>query len=240
MTLAEMNLSQETAYKHNLQRMLRSVRMLCGFTQGDIAATLCVNRATYTNYETGKICPDIMTLLKLGAIFQIPPESFLHPDEYANLETARQRVRHIPAMDPQKLSDLSEEEKRMIAAHRLKTNFPAKAPDKISSSIEGALKQFSIKKTYKGYPFLVSAIREALNALPDRLTTLELCELVAANKEADPAVVSRSLTRMVNSIWNSTRNLPVYNQIVGQEVATKPLPIEFIYAMANYLIRQQS
>ena len=57
MTLAEMNLSQETAYKYNLQGMLRSVRMLCGFTQGDIAATLCVNRATYTNYEIGKICP---------------------------------------------------------------------------------------------------------------------------------------------------------------------------------------
>ena len=238
MTLAEMNLSQETAYKHNLQRMLRSVRMLCGFTQGDIAATLCVNRATYTNYETGKICPDIMTLMKLGAIFQIPPESFLHPDEYANLETAQRRVRHMPAMDPQKLGDLSEEEKRMIAAHRLKTNFPAKTYDNISKRAEKALGQFLIKKTYMGYPFLVSAIREALNALPDRLTTSEICELVAANEGADPAVVSRGLTRMVNSIWNYTRNWPVYNQIVGQEVATRPLPIEFIYGMADYLSKQ--
>lgn len=33
--LVEINLTQETAYKHNLQRMLRSVRMFCGFTQGD-------------------------------------------------------------------------------------------------------------------------------------------------------------------------------------------------------------
>ena len=86
----------------------------------------------------------------------------------------------------------------------------------------------------------MNAIREAVTALPDRLTTPELCELVAANEEADPAVVSRGLNRMVNSIWNSTRNLPVYSQIVGQEVATRPLPIEFIYAMTNYLIRQQS
>ena len=239
MTLAEINLTQETAYKHNLQRMLRSVRMLCGFTQGDIAATLCVNRATYTNYETGKICPDIMTLMKLGAIFQIPPESFLHPDEYANLETAQRRVRHMPAMDPQKLGDLSEEEKRMIATHRLKTNFPVKGYDNISIRAEAALGQFIIKKTYMGYPFLVNAIREAVTALPDRLTTPELCELVAANEEADPAVVSRGLNRMVNSIWNSTRNLPVYSQIVGQEVVTRPLPIEFIYAMTNYLVRQQ-
>ena len=240
MTLAEINLSQETAYKHNLQRMLRSVRMFCGFTQGDIAAMLCVNRATYTNYETGKICPDIMTLLKLGAIFQIPPESFLHPDEYTSLQTTQKRVRHMPVVDPQKVGDLSEEEKKIIAAHRLQTNFPVKSYDNISIRAEAALGQFIIKKTYMGYPFLVNAIREAVTALPDRLTTPELCELVAANEEADPAVVSRGLNRMVNSIWNSTRNLPVYNQIVGQEVATKPLPIEFIYAMANYLIRQQS
>ena len=236
MTLVELNLTQEAAYRHDLQRMLRSVRMFCGFTQGDIAAMLCVNRATYTNYETGKICPDIMTLLKLGAIFQIPPESFLHPDEYANLETARQRVRHMPTVDPQKLGDLSEEEKRMIAAHRLKTNFPART--NISKRAEKALGQFLIKKTYMGYPFLVSAIREALNALPDRLTTSEICELVAANEGADPAVVSRGLTRIVNSIWNYTRNWPVYSQIVGQEVATRPLPIEFIYGMADYLSKQ--
>ena len=98
--------------------------------------------------------------------------------------------------------------------------------------------QFLIKKTYMGYPFLVSAIREALNALPDRLTTSEICELVAANEGADPAVVSRGLTRMVNSIWNYTRNWPVYSQIVGQEVATRPLPVEFIYGMADYLSKQ--
>ncbi len=238
MTLAEINLTQETAYKHNLQRMLRSVRMFCGFTQGDIAAMLCVNRATYTNFETGKICPDIMTLLKLGAIFQIPPESFLHPDEYANLETARQRVRHMPTVDPQKLGDLSEEEKQMIAAHRLKTNFLAKTHDKISSSIEGALKQFNIKKTYKGYPFLVSAIREAVIDLPERLTTLEICERVSANEKADPAVVDRELKRMVSNIWGVTENPPVYSRIVKHEIVKKPLPVEFIYSMADYLSKQ--
>lgn len=240
MTLDEINRKQEETYMHNLQRMLRSIRMACGFTQDDIAATLCINRTTYTNYETGKASPDFITLVKLGMIFQIPPESFLYPDEYTSLQTTQQRVRHMPVEDPQKLGDLSEEEKRMIATHRLKTNFPVKGYDNISIRAEAALGKFIIKKTYMGYPFLVNAIREAVTALPDRLTTPELCELVAANEEADPAVVSRGLTRMVNSIWNSTRNLPVYSQIVGQEVVTRPLPIEFIYAMTNYLIRQQS
>ena len=236
MTLAEINKKQEKAYKHDLQRMLRSIRMACGFTQDDIAATLCVNRATYTNYETGKICPNIITLIKLGVIFQIPLDSFLHPDKYKALPTTQQRIRHAPAVDPQKIGDLSEEEKKIIAAHRLKTNFPART--NISKRAEKALGQFLIKKTYMGYPFLVSAIREALNALPDRLTTSEICELVAANEGADPAVVSRGLTRIVNSIWNYTRNWPVYSQIVGQEVATRPLPIEFIYGMADYLSKQ--
>jgi DNA-binding XRE family transcriptional regulator len=239
LTLDEINRKQEETYKHDLQRMLRSIRMACGFTQEDIAATLCVNRATYTNYETGKVCPDFIMLIKLGMIYQIPPESFLYPHEYKDRQTAQQRVRHMPVVDPQRVGDLSEEEKKIIAAHRLQTNISAKTYNRISSSVETALGQFLIKKNYMGYPFLISAIREAVNALPDRLTTPELCELVAANEETDPAVVSRGLTRMVNSIWNSTRNLPVYSQIVGQEVVTRPLPIEFIYAMTNYLVRQQ-
>jgi DNA-binding XRE family transcriptional regulator len=231
--LAEINLTQETAYKHNLQRMLRSIRMACGFTQDDIAATLCINRTTYTSYETGKACPDFITLVKLGTVFQIPPETFLHPEKYANLETPQQQVRHMPAMDPQKVGDLSEEEKKIIAAHRQKTNFPTKAPDKISSSIEDALGQFNIKKNYKGYPFSVNAIREALNALPESLTTSGICELVSANEGADPAVVGRELKRMVSNIWGVTENPPVYSRIVGHEIATRPLPVEFIYALAG-------
>ena len=145
----------------------------------------------------------------------------------------------MPVEDPQKLGDLSEEEKRMIATHRLKTNFLAKTHDKISSSIEGALKQFNIKKTYKGYPFLVSAIREAVIDLPERLTTPEICELVSANEKADPAVVDRELKRMVSNIWGFTENPPVYSRIVKHEVVEKPMPVEFIYALADYLTRQK-
>ncbi|WP_243150123.1 sporulation initiation factor Spo0A C-terminal domain-containing protein [Acutalibacter sp. 1XD8-36] len=145
----------------------------------------------------------------------------------------------MPTVDPQKVGDLSEEEKQMIAAHRLKTNFPTKAPDKITNSIEGALKQFSIKKTYKGYPFLVNAIREAVIDLPERLTTLEICERVSANKKADPAVVGRELTRMVSNIWRFTENPTVYSRIVKHEVVEKPMPVEFIYALADYLTRQK-
>ena len=239
MTLIRSRFKNTGTYLIELKKMLRAVRTTCGFSQDDIAAVLHIHRATYTNYEIGKTCPDVPTLVALSAIFQIPPESFLHPEEFTDLRTTRQRVRHMPTVDPQKVGDLSEEEKQMIAAHRLKTNFPAKAPDKISSSIEGALKQFNIKKTYKGYPFLVSAIREAVIALPERLTTPEICERVSANEKADPAVVDRELKRMFSNIWGFTENPPVYSRIVKHEIVKKPLPVEFIYALADYLTRQK-
>ena len=88
-----------------------------------------------------------------------------------------------------------------------------------------------------GYPFLVSAIREAVIDLPERLTTLEICERVSANEKADPAVVDRELKRMVSNIWGFTENPPVYSRIVKHEIVKKPLPVEFIYALADYLNR---
>lgn len=222
-------------YKRDLQRMLRSVRMACGFTQDDIAATLHINRATYTNYETGKVFPDLITLVKLGVIFQIPPESFLHPDVFTDLSSTRQRASHMPAIDPQKVGDLSGEEKRMIADYRLRTNSPTRPSDRITRNVQNVLSQFKIKKSYMGYPFLVSAIREAVLSLPERLTTTEICELVAAVEKTTPNVVARELKRMVNNVWHHTDNPPVYCMMAGQEVVAKPLPVEFIYTLADYL-----
>ena len=235
MTLADSQFDFAETYWADLKKMLRAVRAACGLTQDNIAAALHIHRATYTNYESGKTYPDVPTLIALSAIFKLPPDSFLYPDEYKALKTAKKRVRHAPAVDPQKIGDLSEEEKKIIAAYRLQTNFPPKTYDKMSRTAETALGQFLIKKTYRGYPFLVSAIREAAAALPDRLTTSEICELVAANEGADPAAVHRELARMVTNIWNYAENPPIYSEMVGQKTAEKPLPVEFIYGMADYL-----
>ena len=235
MTLNRAKDADAEALRQSLKRMLRSVRMSCGFSQDDIGAMLSVNRATYTNYETGKVLPNLVTVIKLGRIFQIPPEDFLHPDEFVDVETSRQRVRTRPTMDPQKISELSKEEKQMVAENRLKNGSPARRCDRLSSEIERALSQFTIKKTYMGYPFLVSAIHEAVIAQPDRLTASEICELVAAEEETAPQVVSRELKRTVNSIWYQMKNPEVYSGIVGFQVKTKPLPLEFIYTIAERL-----
>lgn len=235
MALSETEPERVETYKRDLQRMLRSVRMACGFTQDDIAAILHINRATYTNYETGKVFPDLITLMKLGMIFQIPPESFLHPDAFTDLGSTRQRASHVPAIDPQKVGDLSSEEKKMIADYRTRTNSPIRPCDRMTRGVQNVLSQFIIKKTYMGYPFLVSAIREAVTSLPDRLTTTEICELVAADEKTTSNVVARELKRMVNNIWHHTDNPTVYGRIAGQEVVAKPLPVEFIYTLADYL-----
>lgn len=127
------------------------------------------------------------------------------------------------------------EEKRMVAEYRQKSGCPLQSYDSISHDIDRTLSQFTVKKTYMGYPFLVSAIREAVIALPERLTTTEMCELVAADEKTAPQVVSRELKRMVSSIWNHANSPEIYDNIAGFHVSTKPLPLDFVYTMAEHL-----
>jgi len=212
--------------------------MACGFSQDDVAAALCIHRATYTNYESGKTCPTMVTLMELSRIFQIPPESFLHPEEFLTLSTTRQRTYHMPAVDVKRVGDLSKEEKQLIEDHRLKESVPARPYDSISQDVDKTLSLFAVKKSYMGYLFLVEAIREAVISLPERLTTTEICELVASNEEIASQVVSRELTRIVNKIWNQNGNPQVFSSMTGIEAPAKPLPVEFINTIADYLDRQ--
>ena len=100
--------------------MLKKVRLLCGYSHADVANALGVSRPTYTYYERGKIVPDVVTLMALARIYGVPPECFLHPEEFTDLETARQRPsRRQTAVDPRRLGDLSPEERKLIAKYRL-------------------------------------------------------------------------------------------------------------------------
>lgn len=104
-----------------------------------------------------------------------------------------------------------------------------------TQQIENALGQFYIRKNFKGYPYLVSAIQEALDIIPGTLSMEKLCERIAPLVNTAPDVVSRELTRMVNSIWNHSLNQVAYSKILGSEVLTRPLPIEFIYNLAGWI-----
>lgn len=108
-------------YWDNLRIMLKKIRLLCGYSHADVANALGISRSTYTYYENGRTAPDLVTLVALARVYEIPPECFLYPEEFTDLETARQRPsRRQTAVDPQRLGDLSPEEREWIAKYRLK------------------------------------------------------------------------------------------------------------------------
>ncbi len=54
-----------------LNETFKILRINAGITQNKIADYLGVNRASYSNYETGKREPDISTLLKIADYFNV-------------------------------------------------------------------------------------------------------------------------------------------------------------------------
>ena len=117
-------------YWKNLQVMLRAVRLKCGYSDSDIANELGISRSTYTYYELGKTMPDIVTLVALAQIYKIPPECFLHPEEFTDLKTARRRAPKKVSVDPKNIGELSPEERQIIAEYRLKNTGGAENSEK--------------------------------------------------------------------------------------------------------------
>lgn len=105
-------------YYKALREMLRSVRLACGFSQRAVAEALGITRSAYTYYETGKTAPDIPALLTLASVFSLPAEAFLHPEDFAGLESARRRVPKRIEPDLSHIGNLREEEKALVACFR--------------------------------------------------------------------------------------------------------------------------
>lgn len=101
--------------------MLKNLRLASGFTQHQVADVLHIHRSTYTYYERGKTSPDVATLRKIAALYAIPPEAFLYPEKYGDMgiEAIKVRSFKIPRIDPQRVGELTAEEKKIIASHRL-------------------------------------------------------------------------------------------------------------------------
>ena len=117
-----MNPENAGEYWKNLHVMLRTVRLKCGYSDGDIAKMLGICRSAYTYYELGKAAPDVVTLVALAKIYGFQPEDFLHPEEFTDLKTARRRAPRKVAVDPKSIGELSPEERRLIAEYRLMKN----------------------------------------------------------------------------------------------------------------------
>lgn len=109
-------------FQDSLQKTLRNVRLACGFSQNEVAEVLKVSRSTYTYYENGKIIPDVQALRILAELYGIPAVVFMFPEEYADMEAGRLKsqapIHSLP--DPRRLGELTQEEKDVIKAYRLK------------------------------------------------------------------------------------------------------------------------
>lgn len=109
-------------FQDSLQKTLRNVRLACGFSQNEVAEVLKVSRSTYTYYEKGKIIPDVQALRILAELYGIPAVVFMFPEEYADMEAGRLKsqapIHSLP--DPRRLGELTQEEKDVIKAYRLK------------------------------------------------------------------------------------------------------------------------
>ncbi len=119
------NQCESQVEQDTLAQRLRALRLQAGFSQQNVADVLNISRSTYTYYETGKTTPDPTTLYRIAKIFNVPIEEFF-PGEthsgarypYLSDSHNRRRVPKTVASDPQKVSELSSEEKTVIAMIR--------------------------------------------------------------------------------------------------------------------------
>ena len=105
-------------HKIYLGENLRRLRMVCGYTQEDVADILGLSRPAYSCYELGKTTPNVETLSMLAEIFGVTLDQLVLPEEAPHIDPGRLRVKHRPTWDPQTIGQLTEEEKLIIARHR--------------------------------------------------------------------------------------------------------------------------
>lgn len=64
-------------YKENFAQKLKKARNDAGYTQNEVAKIIDINRVSLTNYELGRTEPDIETLGKLIALYDITADWLL-------------------------------------------------------------------------------------------------------------------------------------------------------------------
>lgn len=101
---------------------LRKYRKAAGYSQKEVAAILCMNRSTYTYYETGKTAPDPDTLYRISKIFGVTMEAFFEDEKpvlkLSDSGAPRPRAYRLQRPDPKHVGDLTTEERQIIAYMR--------------------------------------------------------------------------------------------------------------------------
>ncbi len=103
-----------------LSRTLKTLRLKNRLTQQQVANLLSVDRSTYTYYETGKIKPDVDTLIKLCCIFDTSLET-LTGDYKESLHVLHNTIDDYleKGEETQSIGGISRQEKRAVLLFRL-------------------------------------------------------------------------------------------------------------------------
>ena len=106
-----------------LHQMLKMLRLNNGMTQKQVADLLNVDRSTYTYYETGKIKPNVDTLVKLCCIFDVSMDA-LAEIKGRDLDILKENVEEYLAAgeDAQSFVSLNHQEQRILLLFRLCRN----------------------------------------------------------------------------------------------------------------------
>ncbi len=100
-----------------LSKRLRELRLEVGFSQQAVAEALCCSRSTYSYLEMGATELKADVLQRLAAIYQLPFDAFFMA---AGTKYTRENRSPRRQCDPaEKVGDLSDEEKRLIAVLRV-------------------------------------------------------------------------------------------------------------------------
>ena len=102
--------------KHNgTAERLRHFREACALSQQQVANALNIERSTYTRYELGKTEPNLSSVVKLSAIYNISPTELL-PMLEAEDDSASRLKDTVQANSP--IFQLSKDERGLVALYR--------------------------------------------------------------------------------------------------------------------------
>ena len=109
---------------------LKKLRIKCNYTQKQVADILEIDRSTYSYYESGRIRPDVKTILQLSKIFKVDYTEILDSEcssvfsdcKYEKIPTDNNSLtdkNEIPLIPILEGSNLTDKEKDLILGFRL-------------------------------------------------------------------------------------------------------------------------
>ena len=120
-----------------ITEIIKKLRNSCNYTQKQVADKLGVDRSTYAYYESGRIKPDIDTIMKLSTIFNVHYTQILESEMQEQFSDFKSYL-----SSSSKPVNLSSQEIELLTIFRM-------LPDKAKSEVMDSVSQKINKRTIK-------------------------------------------------------------------------------------------